>query len=170
MKLGVLFSLVAMTSVSAAAQLKGDALPDEVGSWIRGYAVSLKSREGVVPSYYPGGTLMAEGILVESPAAAVVFTLEGFEGGNNYTQYVAVFWKRGGHYVYCCSQRGGGQGFRTVERVALSGGNVQLSGKENVPGTDPMCCPSKPFAAEMTVANSKLVESARTSNNRWNGP
>ena len=166
----VLFGLVSMTCAGAVAQPRADSVPPEVTSWIKGYATSLKSPEGTLPYYYPDATRLAKGALGSEPATAVVFTLEGFSGGNNYVQYLTVFWKRGGHYVYCCTQRVGGKGIRSVETVAFSGGKVQIGGKEYVSGTDPMCCPSKPYTEEFAEVNSQLAETARTSNNHWRGP
>ena len=161
-KIRVLISLVVMTSMSAFAQPKS--IPGEVESWIQGYAASQKSRAGVVPYYYPDGTRMAEGILVGEPATAVVFTLEGYERGSKYRRYLAVFWKRRGHYAYCCSQLVGGSGVRMVEEVAILSETVRLSGKLDVDA------PNSTYTAEFIIVNSQLVQSPRTSNNRWRGP
>lgn len=168
MQLRALFSLLVLTGVGAAAEAVAPPVPREIAAWIETYAAS-QSSDGVAPSYYPAATRIAEGRLGREFAAAIVFTLEGAGGGNNYLQYLAVFWKRGQRYTFCCAQRVGGKGIRSVEHVALSGAGVRIGGNEYAPGKDPMCCPSKPYVADLAVQGTQLLE-LRVSDNPWRDP
>ena len=152
-----LFLCLIAWGLGAAAEPSGPPVPKEVAAWIRTYA-SSQAAGGRAPTYYPGGTKIAQGRLGNKSTAAIVFTLEGVGGGNNYSQYLAVFWKRGAHYVYCCSRLVGGKGIRSVEQVALRGTSIRIGGKDYVPGADPMCCPSKPYTTDLAVENAQLVE------------
>ena len=156
MKRSLLLGLVVLNA-GLAGEPSGSPVPKEVATWIQRYAVSQTSN-GIAPTYYPGGTMMAEGRLGSQAAAVVVFTLEGAGGGNNYSQYLAVFWKHGNQYVYCCSRHVGGKGIRSVERVSLPGASIRLGGKDYVPGKDPMCCPSRAYSDDLAVRDAELVE------------
>jgi hypothetical protein len=169
MRLRTLFGLVTLICGSATAESVPSDIPAEMASWLKSYATSRRTFDGKTPDYFPDATRMAEGQLGTETAAALLFTLEGVRGGTDHLQYLSVFWKRGGHYVFCCSHRVGGKGIGDVETVAISGDTVRLSGKQYVPGTDAMCCPSRPYATDMAVVGSKLVDK-RASNNRWRGP
>jgi hypothetical protein len=156
MKLCFFLGLV-MSVAGTAAEPSGAPVPQEVTAWIQSYA-SSQSSHGIAPTYYAGGTKIAEGRLSGKSAAAVVFTLEGAGGGNNYTQHLAVFWKRHTRYEYCCSRLVGGKGIRSVEQVSLRSESIHIAGNNYVAGADPMCCPSKPYTEDLAVQNSQLIE------------
>lgn len=161
---GALFSLLVLMCATAVAQPKADSVPGEVASWIQAYATSLKSPEGVVPDYYPDGTRVTEGTIDGKPSAAAVFTLESFEGGNNYTQFLAVFWKQSDHYAFCCVSRVGGKGVASVGGVAFAGNHLLVSGNDYTPD-DPMSHPSKPYVQSIALIGTQLTPIATATAN-----
>ena len=169
MNLCARFGVVVLSGVTAAAEPETTQIQKDLAAWVQTYAASQKSFQGSPSRYYPDATKTAEGQLNGEAAAAIVFTLEGIRAGNDYLQYLGLFWKRGVHYALCCSRQIGGKGIRSVEEVSFAGDTIRLSGKEYVPGTDPMCCPSKPYIAEIRVQDAQLVD-VQASNNRWSGP
>jgi hypothetical protein len=108
--------------------------------------------------------------------ALVLFTIEGFNGGNNYTSYLAAFepsWafdrskgkaqQRNADDIRKYRLVGyspiGGKGWRSVDftNISVEKRQVTLPTKEYVSG-DPMCCPSKNGTAIYKVENRQLVE------------
>ena len=106
----------------------------------------------------------------------VFFTIEGFNGGNNYTFYLAVFqpsWKldpskgeaqqRNAENIAKYKLVGyspiGGKGKRFVDfkQVAVEKGQITLQTKEYA-STDPMCCPSKAGTAIYRIEENQLIE------------
>ena len=168
MKHRAFLGLVLMLCLSAIAQTVASGIPDEVTAWLKSYVASRTNFDGG-PVPYPESPTLVEGELGTDGAAALVFTLGAIRGGTDHLQYLAVFWKRNGHYVFCCSRRVGGKGIGSVESVTFQGRAIRLSGNQFVPGTDAMCCPSKPYVRDIAIRGSKLVD-ARASNNRWRGP
>jgi hypothetical protein len=169
MKLCALLGLIAMFCGSAIAQPEAPAIPDEVTAWLKSYVASRTNFDGG-PVPYPESPTLVEGQLGTGSAAALLFTLGAIRGGTDYLQYLAVFRKHSGHYVFCCSRRVGGKGIGSVESVTIQGSVIRLSGNQFVPGADAMCCPSKPYVRDMSVRGSKVVDAAPASNNRWSGP
>jgi hypothetical protein len=147
-----------LLSAAALAQPSGEAIPGELTAWVKSYAATRKAADGGAVNYYEAGTLLAQGQLGGEKAAAIVFTLEGIQSPNGYQQFLGVFWQRGGHYAFCCSRRVGGKGDRSVERLRFLGGSVHLSGKQYVPASDALCCPSKSYAQTFAVRGSELVD------------
>jgi hypothetical protein len=152
-----LISLISLLSGSAIAQSVAAQLPTEVASWLKSYAASRTTFDHKSPHFYADATEIVEGRLDAESATALVFTLEGVRGGNDYLQYLSVFWNRGGHHVFCCAERVGGKGIGDVAAITISEGAIHLSGKQFVPGSDAMCCPSRPYTRDLTVVGSKLV-------------
>lgn len=104
----------------------------------------------------------------------VFFTLEGFDGGNNYTQYLALFRARSestttksieSTFQLVAYTPVGGKAWRSVnvekfkfEKVA-TGGTIELLTTNYVDG-DPTCCPSKPGTVvyKFDSVKSQLIE------------
>jgi hypothetical protein len=161
MKLCAPLCLTTLLCAGALAQRVGGAIPDELTAWAQTYAASKTADSGRTVDYYADGTMVSEGRLGGEVAAALVFTLEGIATPNDYQQFLSVFWKRSGHFVFCCSRHVGGKGDRSVEKVEISGDTVRLEGKKYVPSTDPMCCPSKSFVQRINVDGPQLVDAPR---------
>ncbi|MBF0559031.1 MAG: hypothetical protein HQL08_09645, partial [Nitrospirae bacterium] len=89
---------------------------------------------------------------------AVLYTIEGFCCGNNYSFYVAVFLNKGHKYEFATSEKIGGGGERIVALNAIRDGRIILDTKEYLPD-DPMCCPSGKGKTTYSLKDGKLVES-----------
>lgn len=106
----------------------------------------------------------------------VFFTIEGFNGGNNYTFYLAVFqpsWKfdpskgeaqqRNAENIAKYKLVGyspiGGKGKRFVDftKFAVEKRQITLQTKEYA-STDPTCCPSKAGTAIYRIEDNQLIE------------
>jgi len=91
------------------------------------------------------------------PDKAVLYTIEGQNGTNNYVQYLAVFLgtktglEAAAHVVV------GGKGYRSVELKAAHGNTIELVTMSYGPH-DPMCCPSLKGETTYVLAGQTLVE------------
>jgi hypothetical protein len=92
-----------------------------------------------------------------NPDIAVLYTLEGAHGGNDYNQYLAVFLSVNGKYVYKAHRRVGGRFERNMDLKSIEGGKILFDTMEYLP-KDPSCCPSKKGATQFTLAQGRLVE------------
>jgi hypothetical protein len=99
------------------------------------------------------GDLNADG----NPDIAVLYTLEGAHGGNDYNQYLAVFLSVNGKYVYKANRRVGGRFERNMDLKSIEGGKILFDTMEYLP-KDPSCCPSKKGSTQFTLAQGRLVE------------
>jgi hypothetical protein len=137
-----------------------DAVPGDVMTWLKDYAASQRTFDGKT-TQYPDMPTIVEGQLNGAAAAALLFDFDNITGGGNSLQYLALFWKRGDHYVFCCSHRVGGTRMGAVKAVTFSGDKLHVSGNFYVPGKDAECCPSKPYVTDLAVAGSTLVDAPR---------
>jgi hypothetical protein len=92
-----------------------------------------------------------------NPDMAVLYTLEGAHGGNDYNQYLAVFLSVNGKYVYKAHRRVGGRFERNMDLKSIEGGKILFDTMEYLP-KDPSCCPSKKGSTQFTLAQGRLVE------------
>lgn len=72
---------------------------------------------------------------------AVLYTIEGQGGSNNYIQFLAVFLKTKRGLVYAANEPVGGKNHRAAELISITDGMVNL----NILGygpKDPSCCPT----------------------------
>jgi hypothetical protein len=87
----------------------------------------------------------------------VLYTLEGFGGGNNYIQYLAIFLGKGNTFQYAANTAVGGKLRRDVDLKSISGSTINLDIKE-YKKNDAACCPSKNGKARYVFAAGKLRE------------
>src|SRR5215471_951830 len=92
-----------------------------------------------------------------NPDIAVLYTLEGGHGGNDYNQYLAVFLNMNGKYVYKAHRRVGGRFERNMDLKSIENGKVLFDTMEYLP-KDPSCCPSKKGSTQFTLSQGKLIE------------
>ena len=85
----------------------------------------------------------------------VLYTLEGFNGGNAYRQYLAVFLGRGKNFRYADHDVVGGKLLRDVSLISVSAGTIALNTKE-YKKNDPACCPSRKGKASYVLSKGKL--------------
>jgi hypothetical protein len=87
----------------------------------------------------------------------VLYTLEGCDGANNYSQSLAVFLKKGRSIQYATSAVVGGKLNRNVDLVSISGGRINLD-TMGYRSKDPACCPSRKGKTKYTFSKGKLRE------------
>ena len=87
---------------------------------------------------------------------AVLYTIEGVGGGNNYTQYLAVFVRLEGKLTPTAHAVVGGKGYRATHLEGI-GDNVIFLTTLSYGPHDAMCCPSIKGSARFVLADGKLV-------------
>lgn len=86
---------------------------------------------------------------------AVLYTIEGVGGGNNYSQYLAVFLRSNGQLLPVTNDVVGGKGYKSVELESIQDNYIVLS-TLSYGANDPMCCPSKKGSVRYALVNGKL--------------
>lgn len=94
------------------------------------------------------------------PDTAVLFTIEGQNGTNNYVQYLAVFLRRNGRLVYAAHAPVGGKTRRSIELTSIRD-NVILLDTTAYAKRDPSCCPTIKGRTRYALVGSKLTEMQR---------
>ena len=92
-----------------------------------------------------------------NPDIAVVYTLEGAHGGNNYNQYLAVFLNVNGKYIYKTHRIIGGRLERNMDLKSIEGGKILFDTMNYLPN-DPSCCPSGKGTTQFKLDQGKLIE------------
>lgn len=87
----------------------------------------------------------------------VLYTLEGFGGGNSYIQYLAVFLNQGRSFRYATHTGIGGKNLRSVELKSIRAGKINLDTLEYLPA-DGSCCPSKKVKTSFIFRKAGLKE------------
>lgn len=91
---------------------------------------------------------------------AVLYTIEGQNGSNNYIQYLAVFLRRNGKLVYTARAPVGGKNRRGIEITAIKD-NAILFDTTAYADRDPACCPTIKGNTRYVLIGGKLVEKRR---------
>jgi len=99
------------------------------------------------------GDLNRDGV----PDLAVLYTIEGQNGSNNYVQYLAVFIRAKGGLVPVAHTAVGGKSNRGVELRSIRN-NVIFFKTLNYGPKDAACCPSKRGATRFVLVNGRLKE------------
>lgn len=87
----------------------------------------------------------------------VLYTLEGFGGGNDHRQYIAIFLGKGKGFRYATNDVVGGKFYRGVELRSITAGKIDLDTME-YRKTDAACCPSKKGKTSYIFSKGKLKE------------
>lgn len=91
---------------------------------------------------------------------AVLYTIEGQNGSNNYIQYLAVFLRKNGNLVYAARQAVGGKNRREIEIKSIAD-NAMLFETTAYGPRDPSCCPTIKGSTTFVLAGKRLVEKRR---------
>jgi hypothetical protein len=91
------------------------------------------------------------------PDTAVLYTLEGAHGSNNYTQYLAVFLRVNGRLVPVANAPVGGMRYRAIEIKAIKD-NVILCDTLDYAENDASCCPTIKGKTSYVLDGKKLKE------------
>jgi len=87
----------------------------------------------------------------------VLYTLEGCDGANNYSQSLAVFLRKGRAIQYATDAAVGGKLDRNVDLMSISGGRINLD-TMGYRSNDPACCPSRKGKTKYVFSKGKLRE------------
>ena len=150
-----------MSFVPTASSANDDAIRDEINTKITQLAALMGDLYSQDYTEYRGIQILRDA-KTKIVAAVCIFTIEGLEGGNNYTQFMAVFSAltpaAEGHPIrmnLLDVMAVGGKGIRTIEFkkiiIKLEGERIVVS----VPTleyshSDAMCCPSVKREAKFT--------------------
>jgi hypothetical protein len=88
---------------------------------------------------------------------AILYTIEGQNGSNNYIQYLAVFLGTKKGLVYAANQAVGGKNYREAELVSITNGLINLNTVDYAP-QDPSCCPTIKGTTTFTLTRGRLKE------------
>ncbi len=88
---------------------------------------------------------------------AVLFTIEGQNGTNNYVQYLAVFLRQDGRLAYATHQPVGGKNRRSIELTSIKD-NVIFLDTTGYAKRDPSCCPTIKGRTRYALIRNKLTE------------
>jgi hypothetical protein len=88
---------------------------------------------------------------------AVLYTIEGQNGSNNYIQYLAVFLGTNKGLVFAARTPAGGKNHREAELVSITNGKINLNTVDYGP-KDPSCCPTIKGATKYLLAGRRLRE------------
>jgi hypothetical protein len=91
---------------------------------------------------------------------AVLYTIEGQGGSNNYIQYLAVFLATKKGLVHAAHREVGGKNYRGVELVSIDNGFIILDTVDYGP-KDPSCCPTIKGTTRYLLEAGKLKEKRR---------
>ena len=103
-----------------------------------------------------------EGDLNHDGAAdvAVLYTIEGQGGSNNYIQYLAVFVRTKTGLVFAARVPVGGKNHRGMELTSIKN-NIMHFDTTGYADRDPSCCPSIKGTTTFTLTGRKLIEKRR---------
>ena len=91
---------------------------------------------------------------------AVLYTIEGQGGSNNYIQYLAVFVRKKTGLVFAARTAAGGKNRRSIDLTSIKD-NVMYFDTTGYTDRDPSCCPSIKGKTSFTLTGRKLVEKRR---------
>lgn len=138
------------TSPGATAQSQDKAVIDKY------IAAQAKRERGEEPD---GIRKTIEGDLNHDGSAdvAVLYTIEGQGGSNNYIQYLAVFVRKKAGLVFAARTPVGGKNRRSMELTSIKD-NVLNFDTTGYTDRDPSCCPSLKGTTTFTLSGNKLIE------------
>jgi hypothetical protein len=160
MKLFFLFILAGGILVFACGPVRGQQLDGgavaQIDAFLSRQARKLKAEEYAEAREIAKGLIDGDG----REDIAVVYTLEGFDGTNNWSRYVAVFRGTGrGRYAFVTMLAVGGKNYRNVELASVRNRQIRLKTEEHAPG-DPSCCPTRPGRLILRLIGNRLKETS----------
>jgi hypothetical protein len=157
MKMIPLFLVPLILACSALSALAGqDQDTRTIDKFIAKQAQRLRGEE------YGEARKVASGDLTHDEVAetVVLYTIEGQNGSNNYTQYLAVFTRSKGKLVALTNTPAGGKLARSVELTSVSDRAIQLETLSYGPN-DGACCPSIKGTTRFILVGKTLREQKR---------
>lgn len=142
--------LLSLYSPTSASQ---DVDTSLINNFISNQASREKGEEYEDARKVIAGDLNSDG----APDLAVLYTIEGQNGTNNYVQYLAAFVRVKGRLAPVTHTAIGGKGYRAVELQAIRGGVIFFK-TLSYGAKDADCCPSKEGTARYALVNRKLKQ------------
>jgi hypothetical protein len=142
--------LLAVVWVAAVAQDRDTAV---IGKFIRSQESEGNGHEAQGTRTIVKGDLNHDGVA----DTAVLFTLEGQFGTNNYVQHLAVFVRVKGRLVHAADTPVGGKYYRAIELTEIRD-NIMLFKTTDYAESDPRCCPSIEGTTRYVLKGSGLKE------------
>jgi len=93
---------------------------------------------------------------------AVLYTIEGQNGSNNYIQYLAVFVQTKNGFVHASHRSVGGKNWREIEIKSVSDDLINLD-TTDYGEKDPSCCPTIKGSTHFILAGRVLKEKKKAS-------
>lgn len=88
---------------------------------------------------------------------AVLYTIEGQNGSNNYIQYLAVFLRKNGKLAYSARAAVGGKSRRAIEITSIKD-NAMFFDTTAYGPRDPSCCPTIKGRTKYVLVGRRLTE------------
>src|SRR5215510_890511 len=88
---------------------------------------------------------------------AVLYTIEGQGGSNNYIQYLAVFVRKKNALVFAARAAVGGKNHRDMEITSVQDNAMRFNTTSYGP-RDPSCCPTIKGSTRYVLLGNKLIE------------
>ena len=145
-----LILLLGVTSLNALAQSDDKAVIDK---YIAGQAAKEQGEEPDGIRKVIAGDLNRDGVA----DVAVLYTIEGQNGSNNYVQYVAVFLRKNGKLMFAARAAAGGKNRRAIEITSIKD-NAMLFDTTAYGPRDPSCCPTLKGHTKYVLAGKRLIE------------
>ena len=142
---------ILLISLSGAASQNRDAAI--INKFIAAQAREVRGQEYREARHILRGDLNKDGVA----DVAVLYTLEGMGGGNNYVQYLAVFVRQNGELVAAAHAPVGGKLQRDVTLEAIRD-NLIICKTLSYAKNDPACCPTKKGSARFALVDGTLKE------------
>ena len=139
-----------LTPVNVAAQTDDKAIIDK---YISGQARRERGEEPDGIRKTIDGDLNHDGVA----DVAVLYTIEGQGGSNNYIQYLAVFLRKDGRLAFAARQAVGGKNHRGVEITSIKD-NIMFFATTDYGPRDPSCCPTIKGTTRFVLAGKRIVE------------
>ena len=146
----LLFLLACTPSLASSSQDQDKTIVDD---FIAKQATQENGEEYAEARKMRTGDLNRDGV----PDVAVLYTIEGQDGTNNYLQYLAVFIRTKGKLVAAAHTVVGGKHNRNVELQSLSNNVIRFK-TLSYRASDPASTPSRKGTARFVLIKSKLKE------------
>jgi hypothetical protein len=147
--------LVVSHATNSFAQNPSTAVIDK---YIAQQAAKYKASEYAEARKLMSGDLNHDGI----PDTAVLYTIEGQNGSNNYIQYLAVFLQTKKAMAFAARATVGGKNRREIELVSITDGLINLNTVDYGP-KDPSCCPTIKGTTKYALSRGVLKEQRQAS-------
>jgi hypothetical protein len=145
-----LILIASVSSLNALAQSDDKAVIDK---YIAGQAAKQQGEEPDGVRKMVEGDLNRDGV----GDVAVLYTIEGQNGSNNYVQYVAVFLRKNGKLMFAARAAAGGKNRRAIEITSIKN-NAMLFDTTAYGPRDPSCCPTLKGHTKYVLVGNRLVE------------